>query len=419
MILFLLILMMFLSIFVMCRLTGYFRFFTKHIKDSWYDIPRDWNYKPVVTIMIPAYNEGQVLCDTFDSIMNSDYPSEKIEIISVDDGSQDDTWEWIQHMKEKFPNNLVIWKNEVNKGKPMTLVDIIRRARGEILFTIDSDSIINPNSIKEIVSCYADPNIGGVGGFPLCRNINDSLWTSVQGMLFANYFWIIKVMENFIGVSRVLCGQLASFRKEIFLECATLLENRKIMGLGGIRCGEDAFLTTQVCTGNGLSKSWKVYNNFDAIVWTNQPATMMGYLKQQLRWWRSQTVAWAVLGNLRQNIKNAGVMGIILTIATPVIRFAALITLICTWYAGSLLQYLFLFAFFGALLGMVLCLIYNRKIGRHNSISGEIKHPYITGIWFGVLLVIVTISLNVVAFFTLDDGGWITRTGGQSNISQK
>jgi len=61
------------------------------------------NALPTFTIVIPAYNEGRQVLDTVRSVVNSRYPAEKMQIICVDDGSRNDTWQWMKMAKQEFP----------------------------------------------------------------------------------------------------------------------------------------------------------------------------------------------------------------------------------------------------------------------------------------------------------------------------
>lgn len=392
------------------RWAGFYRLLTHGAEGSPFDAKRDYDARPMVTFMIPSFNEGKAVCDGIESIMASDWPLDKLEIIAVDDCSHDDTWDWLQVMQKKFSNNVTVWRNEPNKGKSHTLIDIVRKAKGDIVFTVDSDTVVAKQTVREIVSCYADPEMGAVGGFVLCRNLNESIWTQMQGFLFANYYYLTKTLENQFRTARVICGQIASFRRSVFVECIPLIEAREILGVTNIRCAEDSYLTAKICMGDGLEKRWKIFSNFKATAWTNQPATMGGYLKQQLRWWRSQSVGFMVLFKLWGNIKRAGTIPVLIT----AINATGNITVICLLpfiYLDGELPQLFVTVLLGAcVVGIVTANLYNYMIGRHDPVSGKIKNPILAGIWFGAWVIIAWTSLSIFAMFTLDDGGWVTRT---------
>lgn len=399
------------------RLLGYYHLSQCGAGTTMFDVRRDYNWKPKVTFMIPSYNEGQVVEDCINSIMASNYPTDMLEIIAVDDGSSDDTWEHLQAMQQKYPDNVIVWKNTPNKGKPFTLIDIINNSTGEIIFTVDSDTIVQKDAIKEMVSCYADPEIGGVGGEVRVKNLNDSLWTQMQGMLYANLFYLVKTVENQFLTSRCLCGPLASFRHEIFVECIPLIREREFLGVKPIKCGEDAYLTTRISLGSGISKKWKIFNCNSALAWTDNPATTKAYLLQQLRWWRGSMLNGTyVLGNLYKNIMHAGVSSVMVTLITVMGVFTSFLLLAYFWISGWFVELFVITLIANAITGMLRCLAYNRLIGKNDPVIGKMKNPILTGCAYGVWTLIAWFVLSILSLFTMDDGGWVTRQDGASNV---
>ena len=88
---------------------------------------RFFKYKPIAsvsdielpscTIIVPAYNEGKQVWATLMSLAKSDYPVEKMQLISIDDGSQDDTWQWMQKAKNELGARVEIYQQPKNMGK--------------------------------------------------------------------------------------------------------------------------------------------------------------------------------------------------------------------------------------------------------------------------------------------------------------
>jgi len=103
---------------------------------------------PTCTVLIPAYNEGRHVADTIESVAASDYPAEKIEIISIDDGSADDTWQWIQIAAAKFPGRVTPVRLKRNCGKRRALYEGFIRSKADIFVTIDSDSLVEKDTIR-------------------------------------------------------------------------------------------------------------------------------------------------------------------------------------------------------------------------------------------------------------------------------
>ena len=107
------------------------------------------NELPFVTVIIPAYNEGMQIASTVESVMKADYPAGKFEVIVINDGSEDDTWQWIEKVSSCYPDRVVAINHTQNCGKKHALCTGIERARGDVVVTIDSDSEIVPDALRK------------------------------------------------------------------------------------------------------------------------------------------------------------------------------------------------------------------------------------------------------------------------------
>src|SRR5512135_599687 len=92
---------------------------------------------PSLTVIIPAYNEGPMVRQSIDSVAAALYPHDRLEIFVVDDGSKDDTWLHIQAAARNYPGLVTPLRFPKNRGKRAALEAGFRRARGEIVVTID------------------------------------------------------------------------------------------------------------------------------------------------------------------------------------------------------------------------------------------------------------------------------------------
>lgn len=113
--------------------------------------------KHYVSIVAPAYNEGENIRPCVNSLKAQDFPKERFEIIIVDNNSTDNTLEIIKGLD-------VIHTIENRKGRGEARNAGIRMAKGDIIALIDSDCVAERNWLSHIVSAFADPNIGCVAG---------------------------------------------------------------------------------------------------------------------------------------------------------------------------------------------------------------------------------------------------------------
>ena len=125
-------------------------------------------HTPGCSVIIPVFNESRHIYETVQSVMASDYKN--FEVIIVDDGSTDDSRDWIEKAKSEY-QNIKTFYCEKNGGKKHALVKGIELAQNEILVTIDSDSTIAPDAMTNIVRPFINPQVGGVAGNINVKNI--------------------------------------------------------------------------------------------------------------------------------------------------------------------------------------------------------------------------------------------------------
>lgn len=379
------------------------------VKDSVNSFKKDYTWQPKVSIMLSAFKEGEAVAACIRSIMASDYPKDKIEIVAIDDCSPDDTHAWMLKLKEEFPDNLIVDRNEQNLGKTLTLVKIAKRATGEIFISIDSDAIFNTSAIKELVACYADPDVGAVGGQVRILNVNDSLWSQFQAMLYVFAFYLYKPVENQIKASRCLSGPLVSFRAHIYKKFLPIIPQRNFLGQW-VTYGEDSYLTILTCFGIGLDRSWKVMTELKAIAWVGTPTTYTSYFNQQVRWIRGNVVnAFFTFTNFFGWTMKRGVIPTWLQMSTSMTICLTVAMIAYLMITGQFLVFVCHIVLFGAIWGAINAYCYNLTIGRDSSIAEPIKNPIRSGVIFGIWLPVSWLLVRILSTFTLDDGGWVTR----------
>src|SRR5262245_42571340 len=139
---------------------------------------------PTLSVIIPAYNEGAMVEDSIASVAAARYPPGRLEIIAIDDGSTDDTWRHIERAARRYPGLVSAVRLERNGGKRNALAEGFRRARGEILVTVDSDSVIERDTLLAIAGPFRDPRVGAVAGKVAVHNRKAAL---IPRMLHARF----------------------------------------------------------------------------------------------------------------------------------------------------------------------------------------------------------------------------------------
>lgn len=237
---------------------------------------------PLVTVVIPAYNEGRQVLDTIRSVLASDYPAAKLAVIGVDDGSCDDTWDWMLAAKREFPHRLQLVQQPRNMGKRHALLAGFRLARGDVFVTIDSDSLILPDTLRQLVSpLAASPRVGAVAGNVRVLNRADGAIPKMLDVSFTMSFDFLRRGQGSYG--GVLCtpGALSAYRRSAVAPFIEAWADQTFMGRPAT-IGEDRALTNIV-----LSQGLRVAYQKDAVVLTTVPTHYRGLYKMLLRWARS------------------------------------------------------------------------------------------------------------------------------------
>ena len=239
---------------------------------------------PKVTVVIPAFNEGPMVGRSIRSVAACAYPKDKLEVIVVDDGSRDDTFFHMQHLRREFPDLVRLVRFVGNRGKRSALVAGFRAATGSIVITIDSDSEINPNTVHEMVAPFlADAKVGAVAGRVSVLN-NDTPISRMLEVQFALAFDYGRAAQSVYRAVACCPGALSSFRKDIILPFMDEWENQRFLGRP-VNHGEDQALTNIV-----LRQGFDTVYQRTAIVHTLVPTNYNQLSRMFLRWDRSYIV---------------------------------------------------------------------------------------------------------------------------------
>jgi hyaluronan synthase len=243
---------------------------------------------PMLTVVIPAFNEGAQILQTVRSVANSRYPARKMQIICVDDGSQDDTWKWMELALAELPGRVQLIRQPFNQGKRHALMAGFARARGEVYVTIDSDSEVLPDTLRLLASpLVIDHRVGAVAGNVRVLNIADGAIPKMMEVSFTSAFDFIRSGQSVYGGVFCTPGALSAFRAAVIKPCLADWARQKFMGTPAA-IGEDRALTNLV-----IGRGFRVVYQREAVVLTKMPVTYGGLRRMLLRWARS---------NVRENL---------------------------------------------------------------------------------------------------------------------
>jgi hyaluronan synthase len=240
----------------------------------------DRGYRPTVSIIIPAFNEEEGIVGTIRSCIEIDYPAHLTEVIAVNDGSTDRTWWRILEAKERWPQLYAVDLGR-NYGKRGAMAEGIRRARGEILVFVDSDSYLDDDAVTAIVQPFADARVGAVVGHAEVRNASVNWMTKMQQVRYYSAFRVIKGTESMLsGTVTCASGCCAAYRRSAVLPLLDDWEFQTFLGRPAT-FGDDRALTNRILSGHRV-----VYQE-SARAETVVPERPRVFFRQQLRWKKS------------------------------------------------------------------------------------------------------------------------------------
>ena len=238
------------------------------------DCPPTLNNYPLVSLLLPCFNESQQLSETLAAISKVQYPN--FEIIAMNDGSSDDTLSLLDQYAREMPQ-LRVANLLKNQGKSTAMNVGAFMARGQILVCIDGDALIDPHALTWFVARFqSDSEVGAVTGNPRIRN-RTTLLGKLQVGEFSSIIGVIKRTQSVYGSLFTVSGVICAFRKVAIMQTG--------MWSPGAMC-DDVDLTLRI-----QIAGWRVTFEPNALCWILMPETLVGLWRQRLRWSEGGTQA--------------------------------------------------------------------------------------------------------------------------------
>lgn len=274
--------------------------------------------EPLVTVIIPAYNEEKVIEASVRRILDSDWPN--LEVIVADDGSRDRTSPIVAEAFGEEPR--VRLMTMVNGGKASALNRALAVAGGEIVVALDADTQFERETIARLVRWFADERIGAVAGNARVGNRVNIVtrWQAVEYVTAQN---IERRALGPLDAIMVVPGAVGAWRRAALNDVGGYPEDT---------LAEDQDLTIAV-----QRKGWKVAYDQDAVAWTEAPETLGALSKQRFRWaygtlqclWKHRAVLWrrkpgglAFIG-----MPQAWLFQVLFAVISPLIDLALLVSI--------------------------------------------------------------------------------------------
>ena len=221
---------------------------------------------PMVSVLIPCFNEADNLNTSIPHLLNMDYPN--YELIFINDGSRDNTLQIIRDWALQAEKIVVLTQENGGKASAMNLG--LRYARGKYIVGIDGDSILDYNALAYMVQTLErDETLGGLTGNPRVRN-RSTVLGRLQVAEFSSIIGLIKRSQSVLGTLFTMSGVIMCLRRDMLRELGGWSENMMT---------EDIDITWKAQTAG-----YNIAYEPRALCWVLMPETVHGLYKQRLRW---------------------------------------------------------------------------------------------------------------------------------------
>lgn len=246
-----------------------------------YRQPRDVGLEPRVAIIIPAFNEGPAVARTVDACATVDYPASKVEIVCVDDGSSDETFQIMERAAARYGGRVTCVKFPENRGKRAAMAEGLRRSTAPIVLFVDSDSEPAPDALRKLVQGFAKPDVGGVAGLTNARNADVNALTRMQAARYFVSYQLLKSAESVVSAVACCSGCFSAYRREAVEPVIDEWEHQHFLGVA-CTYGDDRALTNLI-----IKRGYRTIYHAGAVASTDVPTEYRRFFRQQLRWKKS------------------------------------------------------------------------------------------------------------------------------------
>jgi cellulose synthase/poly-beta-1,6-N-acetylglucosamine synthase-like glycosyltransferase/spore germination protein YaaH/peptidoglycan/xylan/chitin deacetylase (PgdA/CDA1 family) len=220
---------------------------------------------PLVSIIVPAFNEEVNAVSSLHNLLKCDYAN--FNIIFVDDGSKDHTYEKVKAAFRDQPKVLVFTKP--NGGKASALNYGIAQSTADFVVCIDADTKLRPDAVRLMMRAFTSEKVGAVAGTVKVGNEVNVLtkWQSIEYITSQN---LDRKAFAYVNAITVVPGAIGAFRKDAIVLAG---------GFTTDTLAEDCDLTIRI-----LRAGYVISNESRALAFTEAPETLRQFMKQRFRW---------------------------------------------------------------------------------------------------------------------------------------
>ncbi|NSW50942.1 MAG: putative glycosyltransferase, exosortase G system-associated [Anaerolineae bacterium] len=313
------------------------------------------DFHPKVSIVIPVRNGAKTLEACIRSIAAQSYPAELLEIMVIDNGSTDDSFQVFNRLTDI--RNRITWHSIIGRGKAWALNSGIYLSHSQYFINVDCDLILAPDAVENAIAhMESKPDIGAATGYlvvlPPAKEAASSqkILAELEFFEYVTVFGVGRAYQSQINALFTLSGAFSVFRREILLR--TFLYNQDTVS-------EDTDLTLQLYT---QAKEHKIVTIQNAVAYLHPTEDWAKLYSQRVRWQRGELEAAALHQNLVKHsflrLKGLSLQRTLLidhTLALPRLIWLVFLPILTHFgYTGSMIlfSYLVMYLFYLAVEGI-------------------------------------------------------------------
>lgn len=178
-------------------------------------IQMDEDYKPEVSILVPTYNESDVIYFKLENLSKLEYPPQLKQVILIDSGSSDHTMDAVNNFLKQHPDsNIQILVERERKGKCAALNLALKYCRGDVVIVSDADCFWPSNILHRVLPFLADPDVGAISGPKILLNPQQS-WVTKTESEYLKSMNLVKLGESKLGSTLFFEGGFSAYKKEL------------------------------------------------------------------------------------------------------------------------------------------------------------------------------------------------------------
>jgi cellulose synthase/poly-beta-1,6-N-acetylglucosamine synthase-like glycosyltransferase len=239
---------------------------------------------PFFSIIVPVKDEESVVERLLKALLDSNYAKERREIVVVEDGSVDQTPEIVKNFERDFPGEIKVIRKRTSDGKPSALMEALKHVKGEIVGVFDADSVPERDALLRVAAHFRDGKVDAVQGRICGINSDQNMLTKFvakeEDVRYQGYMRGKDVLGLFVPLN----GSCYFVRRKV-------LED--VGGWNVDALSEDMELAARL-----VQKGHKIRYASDVCSWQEYPASLVGFFRQRVRWFRGTMEAGIRYGRL-------------------------------------------------------------------------------------------------------------------------